>query len=236
MPVTASITEQLTTILKDVSELARDGFQKGMDASGGMFNKFMTAIGMGQTKEQLVAVQMANGGLGVSDEDKKAHFERIKESKSRLPKSLGGTMDEFATGGIANYSNQGQVAMLHGTEAVVPLPDGKSIPISINQSTEGMKDLMTAGAPITDNARMLELLSQPERVAGINQPTLPSNINADVLVPAVATAVNEVQSQTKPSESANTELLETLNRQVADLVRLSSRQLNVSQQTRSQLM
>ena len=35
-----------------------------------------------------------------------------------------------ASGGVYSGSNSGYPAVLHGNEAVVPLPDGKSIPIS----------------------------------------------------------------------------------------------------------
>ena len=238
MPTTAKVTEQLTTILLDLSKLAKDGFTNSMDAPGGLLNKFMSFFGMGQTKEQMVAVQMANGGFGVSDEDKKAYLEKRAEAKERLP--------QFASGGITDFSNAGELAVLHGTEAVVPLPDGKTIPINFNTEemakvfqtySTGQKDLMaTGGVPMTDEATRSMLSNPSAGLAGAKRSTLPSSINADQLVPAVATAVNEVQSQPKPSESADTELLETLNRQVAELVKLSSRQLNVSQQTRSQLM
>lgn len=37
----------------------------------------------------------------------------------------------FSDGGIANGPTSGYPAILHGTEAVVPLPDGRSIPVSI---------------------------------------------------------------------------------------------------------
>lgn len=49
----------------------------------------------------------------------------------------GGIMDSgrkvpgYATGGIANGSNMGHLAMLHGREAVVPLPNGNSIPVQM---------------------------------------------------------------------------------------------------------
>ena len=44
---------------------------------------------------------------------------------------------EFANGGIASGPKSGYTAMLHGTEAVVPLPDGKNIPVQNTDS--GMK-------------------------------------------------------------------------------------------------
>lgn len=43
--------------------------------------------------------------------------------------------DFFDDGGIASGPQSGHTAMLHGTEAVVPLPDGRTIPVEIrNQS------------------------------------------------------------------------------------------------------
>lgn len=41
------------------------------------------------------------------------------------------TGSEFALGGIASGPRSGYSAVLHGTEAVVPLPDGKTIPVTM---------------------------------------------------------------------------------------------------------
>lgn len=38
----------------------------------------------------------------------------------------------YSTGGIARGSDAGHLAMLHGTEAVVPLPNGRSIPVELS--------------------------------------------------------------------------------------------------------
>jgi hypothetical protein len=80
---------------------------------------------------------------------------------SILPFSSGGIMNNgkkipgYATGGIASGSGNGHLAMLHGTEAVVPLPNGKSIPVegstgnvnnvSITVNTEGNVQQTTQG-------------------------------------------------------------------------------------------
>lgn len=40
----------------------------------------------------------------------------------------------YKNGGIASGPKSGYTAMLHGTEAVVPLPDGKNIPVQNNES------------------------------------------------------------------------------------------------------
>ena len=39
------------------------------------------------------------------------------------------------TGGIATGPVSGYAATLHGTEAVVPLPDGKNIPVNLDTSS-----------------------------------------------------------------------------------------------------
>lgn len=48
--------------------------------------------------------------------------------------SNGSKMGGYSSGGIAKGSTSGYPAILHGTEAVVPLPDGKSIPVSMEGS------------------------------------------------------------------------------------------------------
>ena len=81
----------------------------------------------------------------------------------------GGIMDKgkkvesYSTGGVAKGSNQGHLAMLHGTEAVVPLPNGKSIPVQmsgngggstnnivVNISTEGQSSKQGSSGPDMD--------------------------------------------------------------------------------------
>ena len=50
--------------------------------------------------------------------------------------SVGGFFG-FASGGIARGPESGHMAMLHGTEAVVPLPDGSSIPVTLKGMGDG---------------------------------------------------------------------------------------------------
>lgn len=42
----------------------------------------------------------------------------------------------FDQGGIASGPKSGYTAMLHGTEAVVPLPDGRTIPVEVKNNTD----------------------------------------------------------------------------------------------------
>lgn len=46
----------------------------------------------------------------------------------------GGVMKAYSDGGIAKGTNAGYPAILHGTEAVVPLPNGKSIPVEMRDA------------------------------------------------------------------------------------------------------
>ena len=49
--------------------------------------------------------------------------------------SNGKKMPGYSTGGIARGADAGYPAILHGTEAVVPLPNGKSIPVNLSGGT-----------------------------------------------------------------------------------------------------
>lgn len=71
----------------------------------------------------------------------------------------GGVFDKYSTGGVARGSDAGYLAMLHGTEAVVPLPNGRSIPVemsgggaqtnnvsvNVNVQNDGRTDTTTEG-------------------------------------------------------------------------------------------
>lgn len=46
----------------------------------------------------------------------------------------------YRKGGIASGPQSGYQTMLHGTEAVVPLPDGKSIPVEMPNILNGLTD------------------------------------------------------------------------------------------------
>jgi len=68
----------------------------------------------------------------------------------------------YSTGGIASGPQSGYPAMLHGTEAVVPLPNGRSIPVEIDGGMRGTNNIsvnvnMTTGQvdSTSDNAEMI---------------------------------------------------------------------------------
>jgi hypothetical protein len=94
----------------------------------------------------------------------------------------------YATGGVARGSTSGYPTMLHGTEAVVPLPNGRSIPVEmkdsggtnnnivVNISTDGQSSKEGSSGPDMDKlggaiatAVQVELQNQ-KRSGGILNP------------------------------------------------------------------
>lgn len=72
--------------------------------------------------------------------------------------------EQYAEGGIASGPISGFQAELHGIEAVVPLPDGKNIPVEVKQTNDSTKSEMTGilnevrNGNQTNNANMQELI------------------------------------------------------------------------------
>ena len=70
----------------------------------------------------------------------------------------------YATGGIARGPRAGYPAILHGTEAVVPLPDGKSIPVQM--SGMGQNNNVTVNVAIDGQGRASSNMQQDSAQAG----------------------------------------------------------------------
>lgn len=97
-----------------------------------------------------------------------------------------GNIFGFSTGGIINASPQGQLAMLHGTEAIVPLPDGNKIPVEITNNRSASDDfgnqntnnetLMSLANAITSSSMIDNSRSMPELVQ-INRNLLQQNFS-----------------------------------------------------------
>lgn len=78
----------------------------------------LTQAQFGQSQISADAMGAANTSLGA-----------IPQGRTGGIFSDGRKMSGYATGGVAKGPSGGYPAMLHGTEAVVPLPNGKSIPV-----------------------------------------------------------------------------------------------------------
>ena len=75
---------------------------------------------------------------------------------------LGGAADMmgFASGGIASGPSSGYPVELHGTEAVVPLPDGRTIPVSIKGDVGGGGTTNTINISVSGGGNAKEIAKQ----------------------------------------------------------------------------
>lgn len=88
-------------------------------------------------------------GLGMMKNagELRSHFDRI----------TGGAGYQY--GGVASGPRSGYTAMLHGTEAVVPLPDGRSIPVEMTGMTDKMgEQISMMGQQISSLNEMVSLM------------------------------------------------------------------------------
>jgi len=115
-------------------------------------NMAMSVLGMiAKMITQMLVFRMLSGmmpggagaGAGAGGGGNVADLEIFKTSGSGLfPGSRhGGIMKGYATGGIARGRNAGYPAILHGTEAVVPLPSGGKIPVEMKNGGGGTNNV-----------------------------------------------------------------------------------------------
>jgi hypothetical protein len=67
---------------------------------------------------------------------------------------------EYANGGVASGPLSGYSATLHGTEAVVPLPDNRSIPVTVTKEAESKQSNPDTVAMLDNLSRQASLLNE----------------------------------------------------------------------------
>jgi len=80
----------------------------------------------------------------------------------RMFARYGGVMDSYSRGGIATGRDGGYPAVLHGTEAVVPLPNNRSIPVDLQGNAGGTNN-------VTVNVTMAEGTADSKTASGDSQ-------------------------------------------------------------------
>ena len=123
---------------KGVIWLAENGFSGLRDVIVGKFNDILGKAGEWKDK---IANKL--GGmwdflmspiqwiLDKIDELKNIDLDSLVPDVSDIGGSVLDALTPWATGGIASGPQSGYAVALHGTEAVVPLPDGRSIPVTL---------------------------------------------------------------------------------------------------------
>lgn len=119
--ISAATTEQLITAIDALREM--NGTRLGN-------NDFNWQVGMSEGRRKVLENRIgAFKGVSLDALEKAfastADYKPISDARDAMG---------FAKGGIASGSLGGFQAELHGTEAVVPLPDNKSIPVKLDSS------------------------------------------------------------------------------------------------------
>jgi hypothetical protein len=110
---------------------------------------------------------------------------------------------EFARGGISRGPSTGYAATLHGTEAVVPLPDGRAIPVKI--------ELPEIRNPFAD---MAEPTSTPDMEAAVDRMSQQIRTAMEEMMrayrsnPAMESALQELVSLQRSNNSTAERLLQ----------------------------
>ena len=174
--------------------------------------------------EKMAAVKLTPDEKAKIVEEEKKAFKESWMVSSSLQKNASYdnfTPDKYAFGGIANYPETGKLAMLHGTEAIIPLPDGRTVPVSINVDAMA-KSLMSGptGGPVRSSA-------------GTSSSPIASSLLSMLGVGTESTTA--MATATRPTTSGNTELIQQQNAKLDELIRLTGRHISVSEQTRAHL-
>lgn len=129
-----AMQKMLASLLKDLSNFASAMAQSGGESGGsGMFGTIFTLAKIGISAYSGYsgggnAMLTADAGGTIGDVGAYGVYGRAKGG------TFPGTFKAFATGGIARKPTLGLVAEGGQSEAVVPLPDGRAIPVDMKNS------------------------------------------------------------------------------------------------------
>ena len=162
--VKSSENPELQQLMQAVTAIAGDKFNQitsemdGKHTPGGQHstgNAFDFTVKDGQDAAALVA--------DLSKKFPSSYFQDEYANPSKLSSGdhIHAQLKKLATGGIIAGPTTGYQAMLHGTEAVVPLPDGRSIPVT-STSREASLSAEILSAKLDE---MIEKLSRSNDIA-----------------------------------------------------------------------
>ena len=153
------IASEVTATFADSFVRALDGLVQGTMTVKQAFAEMGISIlrTLSRIITEMIAVQILQsiiGGIGsVSAGSARAQAlqpqlpgleSQALSASSPLTNRYGGITEKvpgYATGGIARGRQAGYPAILHGTEAVVPLPNGKSIPVEMQKGGQQMNNV-----------------------------------------------------------------------------------------------
>ena len=124
------------TLLSGIGSFLSTLFGTGTSTAsqiGNMFLQSAISVGVSWGTQALSNAATSSAAMGTPNASGASHAYTDFSGHARYGGvfSEGKMMPGYATGGIAKGSQGGYPAMLHGTEAVVPLPNNKSIPVDL---------------------------------------------------------------------------------------------------------
>lgn len=127
--ITNTLASSLTTGLQTAFQGIVDGTMKAKDAFANLAKSMLQSLAKIITELLVVKLLKSTLGgtsfgdaLGITSSNR---YGGVVNSSGKLP--------GYAVGGVARGPQSGYPVELHGTEAIVPLPNGKSIPVEMKQ-------------------------------------------------------------------------------------------------------
>jgi hypothetical protein len=150
-----SLTSGLTSAFDSIIQGTKSAKQAFADLARGILQSLAQVIA------KLLVTKLLTAALGGTSF---GGFLGIPEGRTGGVFSQGRKMPGYATGGVAKGPRAGYPAILHGTEAVVPLPDGKSIPVQM--AGVGQNNNVTVNVAIDGQGRASSNTQQDSAQAG----------------------------------------------------------------------
>lgn len=138
--------------LNDSMQSAFDGLIQGTMTAKEAFASMATSMlqSIAKVIAELLTAKLLTAALGGTSF---GNFLNIPAGKTGGVFSNGGKVSGYATGGVAKGPGSGYPAILHGTEAVVPLPNGKSIPVDMKGAGQNNNVTVNVAIDGQGNAR-----------------------------------------------------------------------------------
>ena len=151
-----------------------------MDEGRQTFVQKLTELGnsMGSAATQFSTIEGLAGLLRTTvEQDEKEKEAKEKEKRKGAAQSYGPGNKEYeggaANGAILSGPKTGYRALLHGTEAVVPLPDGKTIPVALDTTK------LDASLSAVMDSMAQTSTSQSDKLAGLMEQSV--RLNGEIL-------------------------------------------------------
>jgi len=143
-----AVGDSLTSSMQSAFDGLIQGTMTAKEAFASMATSMLQSIA--KVIAELLTAKLLTAALGGSTF---GNFLGIAEGKTGGVMSKGKKVSGYSTGGVAKGPGSGYPAILHGTEAVVPLPNGKSIPVDMKGAGQNNNVTVNVAIDGQGNAR-----------------------------------------------------------------------------------